>query len=143
MSVINQPVPAPANLGAADTANKNGVLIESAVLRAIAAYNSDETHNFNALGVDIFVVTTTLTGTATVTVKLQKKDPIGGTWVDIPGATTAAIATATTTGLTLYPGIAETANVSVSDHLGLIWRAVATVANDTATFSVNGVYLGG
>lgn len=130
-------VPAPMNLGAADGANRNGTIFESSQ-RTAAAYNSDEFHNPSALGVDIFVNVTAATGT--VTVKLQKKDPVSGDWKDIAGATTAALSA--DAAFTVYPGIAETANVSISDHLGPVWRVVATVATDVVTFSVGASYLG-
>lgn len=147
--VLNQPVPSPGNLGTADTANRNGIIFESSSRSESAdpaglgagIYVSEDMHNFGARGVDIFVNTTSTTA-GTVTVKLQKKDPNSGTWFDIAGATTTTIADPADEYFTVYPGIAETANVSVSDHLGLIWRVHATVATAAVTFSVGAVYLG-
>ena len=145
-SDANQPVTSPGNLGAADTANRNGVIFEAADRAedggagSDGVYTSEELHNFGARGVDIFINTTS-TGTGTVTVKLQKKDPASGTWFDIAGATSAAVADDADAYFTVYPGIAETANVSISDHIGLIWRAHATVATANVTFSVGAVYL--
>ena len=146
-SDVNQPVPS-GNLGEADTGNHNGVIFPSAARTESAdpdglgagLYASAEMHNFGAKGVDIFVDTTS-SGSGTVAVKLQKKDPGSGTWHDIAGAVTATLNDPADANLTVYPGIAETANVSVSDHLGLTWRVVATVATASATFSVGAVYL--
>jgi len=69
----------------------------------------------------------TLTGTSpTLDVKLQAlvwadaKDATTDVWVDIPGASFPQITTSNDNAartLTVYPGIAETANVSVSDVL--------------------------
>lgn len=144
---VNQPVPSPGNQGVSDTANKNGIIFASASRNqtddaglGAGIYVSEEMHNVGAKGVDIFVDTTS-SGTGTVTVKLQKKDPVSGTWFDLAGATTTTIADPADENFTLYPGIAETANVSISDHLGLIWRVHATVATAAVTFSVGAVYL--
>ena len=142
-------VPSPGNLGVVDSANLNGVIFASAARNqtddptgdGAGVYVSGEMHNTSALGVDIFADTTS-TGTGTVAVKLQKKDPASGNWYDIAGATTGAIADPADVVLTVYPGIAETANVSVSDHLGGTWRVHATVATAAVTFSVGAVYLG-
>ena len=144
----NQNVPSPGNLGVADTANYNGIIFP-ALERTHTAdpdglgagiYVSAEMHNNWAKGVDIFIDTTT-SGSGTVTVKLQKKDPAGGAWYDIAGATGTAINDPANEMFTVYPGIAETANVSVSDHLGFTWRVIATVATASVTFSVGACYL--
>ena len=147
--VLNQPVPSPGNQGAADTANRNGIIFASAERNqtddpaglGAGIYVSDEMHNFSARGVDLFVDTTSTTA-GTVTVKIQKKDPNSGTWHDLTSATTGSIADPADAILTVYPGIAETANVSISDHLGLIWRVHATVGTAAVTFSVGATYLG-
>lgn len=148
MSPVNQPVPSPGNQGVADTANKNGIIFasaertESADPHGLGAgiYVSEEMQNPGARGVDLFVDTTS-TGAGTLTVKIQKKDPASGNWYDLTSATTAAINDPADVILTVYPGIAETANVSVSDHLGHIWRVHATVATAAVTFSIGAVYL--
>lgn len=147
--VLNQLVPSPGNQGTSDTANRNGIIFESAARNetddptgdGAGVYVSAESHNMSAKGLDLFVNTTSTTA-GTVTVKLQRKDPVSGTWFDIASATTGAIADPNDVNLTVYPGIAETANVSVSDALGLIWRVHATVATAAVTFSVGAVYLG-
>lgn len=148
MSHCNQPVPSPGNMGVADTANKNGVIFASAERDQTSdphglgagIYVSEEMQNPGARGVDIFLDTTSTTA-GTVTVKLQKKDPNSGTWFDLTSATTGAVADPADAIMTVYPGIAETANVSISDHLGHMWRVHATVATAAVTFSVGAVYL--
>ena len=147
MTTINQPVPS-GNLGTADTANRNGIIFASAERNETddpaglgsGIYVSDEMHNVNARGVDLFVDTTS-SGAGTLTVKLQKKDPNSGNWYDLASATTGSINDPADVLLTIYPGIAETANVSVSDHLGLVWRVHATVTTAAVTFSVGAVYI--
>lgn len=148
---VNQPVPSASPYGApeaAGTSNLNGVIFSSASRNqtdnphglGAGIYVSDEIVNLNAKGVDLFVNTTSSTA-GTVIVKLQKKDPVSGTWFDLAGATTTTIADPADEYFTVYPGIAETANVSISDNLGLIWRVHATVATAAVTFSVGAVYL--
>lgn len=149
MATTNQPVPSPGNLGVADTNNRNGVIFASAERNhtddphglGAGIYISEEMQNYNARGVDIFTNTTS-SGSGTLVIKLQKKDPNSGTWFDIAGAASSTINDPADEYLTVYPGIAETANVSVSDHLGLTWRVHATVATAAVTFSVGAVYLG-
>ena len=148
MSFPNQQVPSPGNLGVSDQTNYNGIIFLSAARTESAdpdglgagVYASPEMHNPGARGVDIFTVATS-SGAGAVTVKVQKKDPASGTWIDLTSAATAAIADPGSSVLTIYPGIAETANVSVSDHLGYTWRVVATVGTAAVTFSVGAVYL--
>lgn len=147
--VLNQLVPSPGNQGVADTANRNGIIFPAAERNqtddphglGAGIYVSEESHNFNARGLDLFVNTTS-SGSGAVTVKLQRKDPVSGTWFDIADATTGSINDPADVNLTIYPGIAETANVSVSDCLGHIWRVHATVATAAVTFSVGAIYLG-
>ena len=146
-SDVNQPVPFP-GAEATGNDNRNGQIFASAELSESAdlfglgagIHVSKEMHNFGARGVALFVDTTSATA-GTVVAKIQKKDPNSGTWHDLPGAVTASIADPADALLTVYPGIAETANVSVSDHLGLIWRVHLTVATAAVTLSVGAVYL--
>ena len=90
----------------------------------------------------IFMVdATAVSGTSpTLDTKLQARIPIGefgGTddWIDYPGAAFAQITAASTQILTIYPGVAETANVSVSDVVPHEFRVVNTVGG-TATPTV-------
>ncbi len=150
---VNEPVPSPlpargvgfpGSLGSV----RNGVIFAYESRADNAAYTSDEMHNLSAKGVRLYIENGTI-GTTTLTVKIQVRNPAFNSsaleWVDLPGAVTAALTTdASRVTLTVYPGIAETANESVSDHLGPAWRVVATL-NDGDTnsvpFSVGGDYL--
>jgi hypothetical protein len=147
MANINQPVPY-GNLGTADTTNYSGVLFESAARTHTAdpaglgagIYVTDEILNPGAKGVQLFLVSTS-SGSGTVTAKIQVKDPASRTWVDLTSAATASQADPGSAYLTVYPGIAETSNVSVSDHLGPSWRVHVTVATASVTFSVGASYI--
>jgi hypothetical protein len=78
--------------------------------------------------------------TGTLDVKIQSLDELTGTWHDIPGGAFAQKSDAATAELVIFPGVAETANVSVSDVLGSPIRAVATIGTGPSVFSL-GVYL--
>ena len=89
----------------------------------------------------IFVLdVTAVSGTSpTLDLKIQVFSPLGNDYVDLAGAAFAQKTAANTSMLTVYPGIAETANVSVSDVMPPLFRAVGTVggsATPTVTFSL-------
>ncbi len=111
---------------------------------ASGAYTSSEHYNRSARGVRLnVVIAPTGAATGTVTVKIQHPDPVTGIWTDMSGATTAAVngtGALTGSGYVVYPTI-PTGSGSAQQHLGPRWRAVATVANTTLTFSVGADYL--
>lgn len=95
-------------------------------------------------GVHLVLDITASSGTdETLDVKLQRKDQLSGEWVDLTGGAFAQKTGTGTDDLVIYPGIAETANRSVSDVLTARWRAVATVGGTSPsfTFSLGGTYL--
>jgi hypothetical protein len=105
-------------------------------------YASSEQQNPGAKGVRLFTVVAN--GSGTVTVKIQVRDPNTDVWVDLAGATTAALNNTTGTLTTVYPGltgVADSSGVTINQHIGPAWRAVATVATATETFSVGADYL--
>ncbi len=114
---------------------------------ASGAYVSQDFYNPTAKGVRLYtVINPTGAATGTVTVKIQVIDPATDTYVDLSGATTAAInGTGAPTGvlLTVYPGLTGIANANdaVNQFLSPRWRAVATVALASLTFTVGGDYL--
>ena len=76
--------------------------------------------------------------TVSIVVKLQEQDPTTETWVDIPGAATAAIADVGHSHFKVYPGIDASANKKVSDVLSRNIRVVSThTAGTTMTYSVS------
>jgi hypothetical protein len=107
-----------------------------------ATGNSADYTNRDATGITVVVKNTAGSGTSpTVTVKLQEYYA-GAGYVDVAGATTAAIAGGTpgTTQFTVYPGMTVGSNSGVSRPLGKTWRIVWTIggsATPTVTFSVD------
>lgn len=110
-----------------------------------ATGNSGALHNdIHAKGIHLVLDITAASGTTpTLDVKVQRYDHVSNQYVDLVGG---AFAQKTTTGvddLVIYPGIAETANRSVSDVLNEDLRVVWTIAGTTPsfTFSVGGVLI--
>jgi hypothetical protein len=133
-----------------DATQKSGILFATAVRTELAnpdglgagVYATSEQQNPGAKGVRIFSVVAN--GSGTVTVKVQVRDPNTQAWVDLAGATTAALNNTAGALLTVYPGltgIADSAGVTCNQHLGPAWRLVATVATASETFSVGADYL--
>lgn len=115
-------------------------LFASAV-RTIAGspYTGDAIETKGRRGITVFLDVTANVGVFTLDVKLQELDQATSTWIDIPGAAFAQKSGTGHDSLHIYPGIAETANRSVSDILPAQIRAHATLggAGTSATFSVN------
>ena len=98
--------------------------------------NSSDITNYNARGARFTLDITAASGTSpTLDVKMQMKDTLSGKYVDIASAVFAQKTTTGTDELILYPGVAETANESVSDILPRVYRAVATIAGTTPSFT--------
>jgi len=133
MSFINQNV---------ETVDGKGIIFPSAS-RTQAAYTSQEFHNASCRGVRIFTVNDGAGG-STATVKIQVKAPGQAVWIDLAGATTAALTSTTGSILTVYPGltgIADSAGVTINQHIGQAWRVVMTIGVATGTSSVSAVHL--
>lgn len=73
--------------------------------------------------------------TPTLDVLIQVKNPVTGAYTDLSGVVFAQETTTGTQVLTVYPGIAETANVSVNDILPAVFKAVATIGGTTPSFT--------
>lgn len=117
----------------------------SAVASAARTANgqSADLSNVAHKGVSLILDITVVSGTPTLDVKLQAKDPISGAYVDIPGAAFAQKTGAGTSMLLVYPGVAETANAEVSTVIPRTWRIAWTIGGGTPslTFSVGLTYL--
>ena len=124
--------------------NSEATVLASQVLPENDTNSADQTNKY-AKGVLLFLDVTAVSGTSpTLDVKLQAKDPVTNSYVDIPGAAFSQKTGVSTDSLTVYPGVAETANRSVSDVIPLTWRAVATVGGSvtpTATASLGVAYI--
>lgn len=145
MAHLNEPVPIAGTTDVTAASQIAGIIFPS-LARAVGVFTSAEIFNPGAKGVRLFVDVTVDNG-GSVTVKLQTKDPFTDKFVDVVGATTAAIAGATQTlTLTVYPGVTAAAGSAstsslASNFVDLSWRVIATVATATVTFSVGGVHL--
>jgi hypothetical protein len=124
--------------GATDSENSDGVFLASGA-RTTTQTQADQT-NLNKNGIRV-VVDTTAIGTGSITVAIQAKDPASGKYVTM--LTGAAIVTNTTMTYLVYPGAANTANVSANDRLPRTWRILVTHNNaNSATYSVGYMLLG-
>lgn len=108
-------------------------LFESAARTASA--NSIPVTRRDYRGVHIIIDATAKTATPSVVFTIQGYDPVNDTWYDL--LVSAAITGVSNTLLSLYPGLAATANVSISQVLPEKWRVEAVAADgDSLTYSV-------
>ena len=120
------------------------LVISQVTLHASAAktatFNGADFTNEGRRGIKLFLDITVKAGTSpTLNIKLQAKDALSAKYFDLPGAAFAEKTTVTTAQLIVYPGVAETANESVSDVLPTTYRFVATIggsAGQSFTFSL-------
>lgn len=109
----------------------------SSAARTAATHQSDEIWTLEYRGIRLYLDITAASGTSpTLDLKVQTHDPVSDKWFDMPGATFVQKTTTGTDDLTLYPGIAETANETVSDTVGPKFRVHGTIGgSDTPTFT--------
>lgn len=116
------------NIGAAASGLNadNLTLLASGVVTA-NGQSSDQT-NTNYRGVKVYIATGTFGASeSTMTVKIRGKDPVSGSYFDVLAST--SLTASGFTVLTVYPGIAVTANVSASDVLPRTWRVEYAASN--------------
>ena len=109
-----------------------------------ATENSSDQTNDCARGVRLFLDITAASGSSpTLDVKVQTKDPVSDSYVDLTGAAFAQQNSTATLDLVIYPGVGETSNRAVSDVLSSVWRVVATFGGSrpSFTFSVGAEYI--
>jgi len=115
----------------------SSVLLASAA-RTLDAASVDQTNEVHR-GVQVTIDVTIDPASASVTPHIQGKDAAGVYFDLLVGA---AIADVGTTVLTVYPGIAEAANVKASNVLPADWRVSMDHADtDSITYSVSAVKL--
>ncbi len=146
--IRNRPVPSngplPFNTGTAalDALMTDGIIFPS-LSRLAAAYTSQEFTNPGARGIRIFT-SNDAAGGSTATVKVQVRMPGTTNWTDLAGAATAALGSVTGSLITIYPGltgIADSAGITINQHLGTSWRIVLTIGTATGTSAVSADYL--
>ena len=100
-----------------------------------ATVASDVQVNTGYRGVHLVIDCTTSADTPSVVFTIQGYNPLGDDYYTILAS--AAVTGAATTVLRVYPGLAASANVSVSDCLPELWRVNAVHADaDSITYSV-------
>lgn len=124
----------------------NGVLLANApypvtVLgtgaRTATATQADQTV-FGAYRGIVVVLDVTIAGTGSITLSIEGKDPVSGTYrVILAGA---AVTTISTNVYKVYPTITAVANSIAQDFLPSVWRVKVTANNgNTITYSVGAV----
>jgi len=110
-----------------------------------ASFESDDFTNTNgAAGVLFLLDITDATGTTpTLNINVQYKDPISGSYVDIPNAAFAEHTAVASDSLLVYPSATAVADRQASSHIGGVWRMKAVIAGGgpSFTFSLAGYYL--
>ena len=98
--------------------------------------NSEQVSNPTAKGARFTLDITAASGTTpTLDVTFESYDIVSKTYTAIPGLAFAQKNSTGTDTLTIYPGIAETANETVSDIMPALYRAVATIGGTTPSFT--------
>lgn len=110
--------------------NKYVPVVEAGMKTASDAHDADRNPGYR--GVVLMLAVTAKQGTSpTLDLKLQGYNKAADDWYDITGAAFAQVTGSTTLPhrdeVTVYPGIAETANETVSDVLPEKWRVKPTI----------------
>jgi hypothetical protein len=101
---------------------------------------SPNQQNLGARGLKVVIDVTALTGAAGITVTIQGYDCASWKYYSMLSSTN--ITAVGTTVLNLYPGAANTANLSVNDQLPEWWRLNLVLSGvGTITATVGGCYL--
>lgn len=143
---MNRPIQSPASgraLSETSAAAERPGTIYPSLSRTNATYTSDPYMTQDSVGIRLLINVSDKGASGTLTVKVQTEDPATGNYLDLPGATTSALASNALTSLTICPSIAETANETISDHIGHKFRIVATVGVNAVVFSIGCVLLKG
>lgn len=114
----------------------NGKLLGSYV-QAPSTSNQDFELPQDAKGFIAILSITAETGTATLDVKFQYRDPFTGKCVDIPGASFAQKSATGDSQLSVYPGLTASANVAVTQAVPRYLRCVAVEAGGSSDFTYN------
>lgn len=107
--------------------NVDGItLLASGVVTANG--NSTDQSNLGARGIKLFIATGSFGASeSTMTVIIQGRDTVSGTYYNI--LTSASLSASGFTVLSVYPGLAVSANVSANDVLPKTWRVIWTASN--------------
>lgn len=121
--------PAPGIVNATNVSGSNGISVTST-----QTLTSGDQRNPAHRGIKVYINVLNIATAGTLTVTIQGKDPISGVYYTLLVST--AIAVTGFTVLTVYPGVAVSANVSASDVLPATFRIQAVVGGTvTGTFT--------
>jgi hypothetical protein len=142
----NRPITSPDPLPMIAANGQDPFFLFSSKSRPNAAYTSLPMFNADARGIRLFVSNDGgADTTSTATLKVQVQDPSTlANWTDLAGAATVALGIVTSSIITIYPGltgIADSAGITINQHLGPSWRLVLTIGVEAGISSVAGVYL--
>lgn len=100
-----------------------------------ATTSSSDQINYNARGVYLVFDVAAVSGSPSLTLAVQVKDPASNKYIDILAS--AAVTSVSTTIFKLYPGITAAANIAASEALMRTWRVqVRHGTADSVTYSV-------
>ena len=123
--------------------NRTVTIVSSAALGTTTPSTPVASHG--ARGIVIYLNCTAVSGSSpTADCKIQGYDALADVWQDITSAAFAQVTAASTQTLTIYPGVAETSNVTVSDVVPALIRVHSTIGGSstpTVTFSLGGVFI--
>jgi len=89
-------------------------------------------------GAKFFLNISAVSGTTpTCIVKIQEKNPISGSWIDVQGALFASKTGVGVDTLEVYPGVVAVANRRVSGVLSKTVRAAALIGGTTPSFNMS------
>ncbi len=125
------------------TGNSGKIRLPGSESRRIDVQRQEWPHDV-VRGIHLILDVTAASGTSpTLDVTLERYDPGSDGFIAMPGAAFAQKTGISVDDLIIYPGIAETANRSVSDVLSQHFRLVWTIAGTTPsfTFTIGATYL--
>lgn len=121
--------------------SSQSVVVFESSSQPVAVVNSLDFVNDFEDGLMLTLTTLAAVGGCKVTIKVQRKDELSNSYIDIPGAVSIALGPNLSTDLFIKPGIGSSNNRRVNDAAPKVWRVVATIAGGTSiVFGVNGEY---
>lgn len=116
------------------------VTVFASAARTATAASDTFANQHGHRGVEIVIDATAITSSPSVVFTIQGYSPLGNDFYTILAS--AAVVSAATTVLRVYPGLTIAANLVANDVLPALWRVNAVHGNaDSITFNVNAVLL--
>lgn len=126
---------APANLAPVIISFGNDIVVPPAA-RTVSGVSATMSAPLVDKGLTLFLSVSAAAGTTpTLDCKVQQMDEISGAWFDVAGAAFAQVVTASQAALTIFPGAAQVANVSVNGTIRNRFRVLFTIGGTTPSFT--------